>query len=494
MAQRRYFNFLDDDLTHDLNSRDLILLPFGRYCGFDAAAFPASLTLTLNHELTGQVKRNKNLINTPKLGVWRTQQGGIVQEDAGIQLAITDNPGLNPRVDLIVGEHEYIDAEGGATAVYRVIIGIAAAIPLDPALTEPEKQVVLGRLRVPAGMTQLTGVGVTYTPARKPDWYEVHNLLDHVDALQEGPIEVGNIISRSGGKWKNLSLRTLVQLLTIRMQGGFAFSYAEFLVPDDYPYTVDGVDPTKAYLLLSHGHVVLGNNGLFVPSLPVIHGAIGLAEGSFHRLTTIVGNTLSFALNSVIDATDDKGTIYPFVLVGAAANQTIWQPTPNVTAIFTFRNDQWEILDPGLLVAQINTKVTAGGIDLATGFPFAALQPGFTLNGGGANVLFYRDSSALVHIVVGAVRWNNALATANNQLICTAPISTLGSMRLRIGAPLRDNARFVCSVYNITTPYATPKVAHVIVKGNGQISLNSDDSQLVTDDVLDLRSIKYFGA
>lgn len=179
MAQERFWNWKDDDSTFRLNWRDLIIIPYGLYGGFDAD-LNNGMTLTLQHNSAGLNKVKKDLSVTPDLGIWKSKQGVVVVEDSPIQLPISTGTG-KPRIDLIVAEHEYIETTGGATAVYKVIQGTPAPNPTEPVLTYPTKQVILGRLRVPAYANNL--LGATYTKEPAPD-FNGDNTIMHTDKVQ----------------------------------------------------------------------------------------------------------------------------------------------------------------------------------------------------------------------------------------------------------------------------------------------------------------------
>lgn len=166
MGQNRYWEYLAEDDTFSLNWSNLLLLPYGRYAGFDAT-LGASLNLVLDGSQTGKTKVTEDLNVTVPFSVWKTKQGIVVEEDGSISLPITAGDSTHDRIDLVVGTHQYLNTAGGATAVYSIIEGTPAATPVAPNLSLPEQQVILGTLRVPANATDLTGA--TYTPANVPD-------------------------------------------------------------------------------------------------------------------------------------------------------------------------------------------------------------------------------------------------------------------------------------------------------------------------------------
>lgn len=191
MSQERFWNYLDDDSTWRLNSRDLIVAPHGLYCGFDPILGAATMTLILMHLTTGVKKVDISLVETSKQGLWKSKQGVVVTEDASINLVIGAANVTNPRIDLIIGEHEYVQTAGGVTATYKVIQGTAAPSPVAPALVSPTKQVILGQLYVPANAADLAAC--TYTKAAVPDF------AGNTDILHKSGYEVATGNKTFGG-------------------------------------------------------------------------------------------------------------------------------------------------------------------------------------------------------------------------------------------------------------------------------------------------------
>lgn len=165
--QKRYFNWQDDDSTDAINRHLLGILPYGLYAGYDGVLVDG-LTLTLNHEATGLSEVTEALAFTPKLGVCRTKQGVVIKEDGPLPIAIVANPSGFGRVDTVIVEHTYVETVGGATAVYKILKGSASASPVPASLPFPERQMELGFLYVPGGMTSLNNAGVVYTRATIP--------------------------------------------------------------------------------------------------------------------------------------------------------------------------------------------------------------------------------------------------------------------------------------------------------------------------------------
>lgn len=155
MAQQRFFNYKDDDLTWTLSRETLTLHKPGLYAGFDAVLGP-SMVLTLNHANTGLKSYSKTHVADAAYGVVISRQGTIVREDSSLTFNIAANAG-EARFDLIYMEHEYMDVQGGVAAVFGLVQGTPAAssvnAPLHPALPNPAKQVAIGALYIPAGTT-----------------------------------------------------------------------------------------------------------------------------------------------------------------------------------------------------------------------------------------------------------------------------------------------------------------------------------------------------
>lgn len=167
--QYRNFNYLDDDSTFQLNWKDLIINPHGLYAGFDPV-LGTGRTLTLNHATTGVTKVDLAGAETDPMGCWKSKQGVVICEDGDITLTIAANGSAHPRIDLIVGQHEYIETSGGVDATYIVIQGTPGATPVAPALTYPEKQIILGQLFLPAAYTNLSDTDVVYTRSMPPSY------------------------------------------------------------------------------------------------------------------------------------------------------------------------------------------------------------------------------------------------------------------------------------------------------------------------------------
>lgn len=168
MSQRRFWNFKADDLTIDLDHWfHGITLP-GVYQGFDFGT-QDSMTLHLIHSVTGSKYVNKEPPSESNfIGVIRTRQGVIIQEDANIDIPVPAADPSLPRIDLVFLSHTYVDAEGGEEAFYGIVEGTPNASPVAPTVADPLIDIPIATLYVPAGIADLTDSDVVYTKAEVP--------------------------------------------------------------------------------------------------------------------------------------------------------------------------------------------------------------------------------------------------------------------------------------------------------------------------------------
>ena len=136
MAQKRFWNWKDDDYTLDLNHRELGILESGLYRGFDRHSSSAGLNLVLHHGVNGIKKVKLDTTETNSMGVWMSKQGCVITEDANITIPISANTTSDPRIDLIVGTHQYSQTQGGLVATYsRHSICYPSRAKFDPTNT-----------------------------------------------------------------------------------------------------------------------------------------------------------------------------------------------------------------------------------------------------------------------------------------------------------------------------------------------------------------------
>lgn len=236
MAQFRFHNWQDDDSTFNLNQRLKGVLPEGRYRGYEAKPFVAGMNLILWHDVTGYKFIKKDLTSFAKVGCAITKQGMVINETGEISITILPNLTASARLDLIVMEHFYEDIVGGTAATYFSIQGT----PLLPPLSDPDKQVPIGYLLVPAGCTSLTDVGVEYTPATVPFLANDSTTFDNaisaiyaaiaalnLSSLTDVTVTAaanGNILVHNGTEFVNVSSTTHIQSLSLFMTQFFGLS------------------------------------------------------------------------------------------------------------------------------------------------------------------------------------------------------------------------------------------------------------------------------
>lgn len=167
MAQIRYHTYQRPLDSFAENRRTLGNLQAGRYRGFDTFNQSGALAGALLHTATGVVKTDILLASSNPMGSLITPQGVMIYENTPVNISgFVTNVGVNQRLDLIVCEHEYLDSIGGQAATYSVIKGTSASsqydIPVAPALTNPEKQVIIGTMFIPAGAVNLSNA--VYSP------------------------------------------------------------------------------------------------------------------------------------------------------------------------------------------------------------------------------------------------------------------------------------------------------------------------------------------
>ncbi|WP_291726150.1 hypothetical protein [Bernardetia sp.] len=168
MAQKRFLEYLSDDLSFSINAFLNGILPQGRYRGFDFVPTD-NLFLSLTHDTTGFQYPKADGKLTPFSGVIRTHQGLSIMEDEPMSLQVSANTSSHPRIDLVVCEHQYQAIAGGIDAEYFIIEGTPSENPVEPTLNNPNFQVVIGKLTLPAGTTQLDNPNVEYEQATIPE-------------------------------------------------------------------------------------------------------------------------------------------------------------------------------------------------------------------------------------------------------------------------------------------------------------------------------------
>jgi len=268
MGQRIFFNWKDDDLSHDINRRTLGLIDAGLYRGFDANLI-AGLNLELIHSVTGADAVDLSLVAETKFGLVITKQGSIVRDDTVISLPINNNLSGDPRIDVIYLEHEYLQVVGGVAASYGVVQGTASATPVAPALVSPNKQVILGYLYIPDGTTSLTDPGVIYTKAVAPPFANDADIM----YLSKNQTSTGHKILKSlSGIYQACTFTPTVPggnlgTLSVANKGNYfevPYSNAQEIIITDLTVTGSAFDIGTPMYFYTKQAIYLANNANFL--------------------------------------------------------------------------------------------------------------------------------------------------------------------------------------------------------------------------------------
>jgi hypothetical protein len=162
MTQIRYFDFGTPQTGWTDAQQFLGVLEPGRYKGFDTISIINGTTLSVVHSSQrGLISPSIGQLDSAPTGVWVTNQGVVVKEDAtivGLANAGLDNTmNTDKRIFAVYGQHQYAASVGGTVATYGIKAGSMEG--LYPVLDFPKTQVVLLYVHVPAG-ENATGSGV----------------------------------------------------------------------------------------------------------------------------------------------------------------------------------------------------------------------------------------------------------------------------------------------------------------------------------------------
>lgn len=167
-----FTKFKDPVNSFPLGEMNLGLLKPGRYSGFNVLEEEIGLNIRIKHSnaIVKSSVTTDDVITTVNFGSALLPNGSIIHneediDDSGIALIVDSNLGnANIRYDLVICEHEYVEVAGGQPPLYFIQKG-----PNDgsePELSNPEKQIVLGKIEVAAG--GYTFGALTYTPTLVP--------------------------------------------------------------------------------------------------------------------------------------------------------------------------------------------------------------------------------------------------------------------------------------------------------------------------------------
>lgn len=164
--QNRRWDYKDDDKTLWLNYSNAPYRPAGLYNGFDIdQSLTTGTTLRLIHT-RGWERVDVGSSTSSKVGVWITKQGISIEQNENVELTINANSSGNPRIDIIIGSHQYVETVGGAAASYSIVQGTPSATPVAPVVPNSKTDVILGYMEVPDGAANINNI--TYHKAITP--------------------------------------------------------------------------------------------------------------------------------------------------------------------------------------------------------------------------------------------------------------------------------------------------------------------------------------
>ena len=187
MTQVRYFDYSTPQTGWTDAQQFLGVLQPGRYKGFDAITAVNGTTISVTHSNSrALISPNIAQANSNNTGVWLTNQGVVIKEDAtisGLSNASMDNTGgANKRIFAVYGQHQYAALPGGTVASYGIKAG--GTDGSYPVLDIPKTQVPLLYIHIPAGQNATGGgvyvelprmVGLGYEQFGLIDWENIYN-------------------------------------------------------------------------------------------------------------------------------------------------------------------------------------------------------------------------------------------------------------------------------------------------------------------------------
>lgn len=181
MAQKRGIEYNVALTSFQVDELDQGLLPAGRYYGYDTMtnAGGVGVNISLNHTngFLGAKHSPAAFDSTPSAYVVTPQGVRILTDEILQSINIPDMQTVDERrTDLIVMNHEYVNVAGGQTATISLIQGTpqqgnakTTIYADDPALPNPVKQIIIGRIRVRSTAVALTYNDIKWEPALKPN-------------------------------------------------------------------------------------------------------------------------------------------------------------------------------------------------------------------------------------------------------------------------------------------------------------------------------------
>lgn len=445
MAQRRFWNWKDDDYTLDMNHALLGILEAGLYRGFDKHSSSTGTNLVLHHGVNGVQKSKLDKSLTSLMGVYLTKQGCIITEDANVTIgSITPNTTGNPRKDLIVATHEYQQTVGGLVAIYTAIVGTPSATPVVPALTNPTTQTILGVLDVPANTSSTANM--TFTKSGMPNLGNAPaialSLNDLTDVTITNATDKDILVKNGTGDWVNMNAKNFIQTLQLNMTQRFGLSYSQQLLAymsggsPVMGFVDDIVAVTGGYAFDFGANVIhwdVGDGVFSSFQVPNLWGASAVKWGADHPSGTVIYMIINpnIGMNIQFGATGAPTGYAPFVsntktgTVGFGATcLKFTKYTHKLSSLFAYQNF-WlveEIKDYDAYIqslqTQINTLTTnLNLLDLTMQQEFANTNQNI---GDLQNFRAMRDSSNLSANDI--LLWRRKLKTNAYQVVCSASV------------------------------------------------------------------------
>jgi hypothetical protein len=128
-----------------LGEQQVGLLKPGRYSGYDLlTSNGGGLGVYINHS-TRVLKTKTDNTFAPTFGAIMMPTGIIIHDDSELSFVLASNFGnSNERIDYLICENIYQEVEGGTPGIYSIIQGPNNGN--EPNLTNPEKQVLIGKI------------------------------------------------------------------------------------------------------------------------------------------------------------------------------------------------------------------------------------------------------------------------------------------------------------------------------------------------------------
>lgn len=235
--QKVFTKFRDPVNSFPLGEMNLGIMRPGRYSGFDTMEEISGLIIRIKH--AGTLRKSSQDLELVTFGNLLTPQGSIIHyetspSDLGLNLTVSTNDGnLNQRFDLVVCEHEYVQVVGGQPPVYFIQQG--ANDGTMPALSNPEKQVLIGVIRIAPDGYQYSDLTYTKSPIPLPGDATLEEYLNQTLNIpfatesQRGIIQLidGDEVIESNeaeaNNTKALTLRRLLLRTATTLRKGLAF-------------------------------------------------------------------------------------------------------------------------------------------------------------------------------------------------------------------------------------------------------------------------------